>query len=104
MNNFCSVGSKIVKRETYTLSHGGVFDCTKSGVGYLRVWEGHGQWFVLGEFLHCDNKKKSHANATKVFLGFFFANFSMFMNVISNLDIIKAINTKQEFEKNLYRI
>jgi len=32
------------------LSHGGVFGGTKSGIGYVRVWEGHRQWFVLGEF------------------------------------------------------
>jgi hypothetical protein len=48
-----------------------VFGGTQSGVGYLRVWEGQGQWFLLGEFLHCGNKKKLHANETKVFLGFF---------------------------------
>jgi hypothetical protein len=26
---------------------------------------------ILGEFLHCGSQKKSHANATKLFLGFF---------------------------------
>jgi hypothetical protein len=44
----------------------------------LRVWEGHGQWFVLGEFLHCGSKNKLHANETKAFLGFVFANFAIF--------------------------
>ncbi len=78
MNNFWSVGSKIVKWETYTLSHVSVFGGTQSGVGYLRVWEGHGQWFVLGEFLHCGSKNKLHANETKAFLGFVFANFAIF--------------------------
>jgi hypothetical protein len=47
-----------------TLSHGGSFGGTKSGVGYLRVWEGHGQWFVLGEFYIVMIKKKSNANVT----------------------------------------
>ncbi len=59
LNNFCSIGSKIVKWQMCTLFHGGIFGCTKSEAGYLRVWEGHGwQWFLLGELLHCGNKRK----------------------------------------------
>ncbi len=78
LNNFCSVGWKICEmRNLYPVSWWG-FGCTKSGVGYLRVWECQGQWFILGEFLHCGSQKKSHANATKVVLGFFGANFAIF--------------------------
>jgi hypothetical protein len=27
-----------------------LFGGTKSGIGYLRIWEGHHQWFVFGKF------------------------------------------------------
>ncbi len=78
---FALLVKKFVKWE----SHDGVFGGTKSGVGYLRVWEGHGQWFVLGEILHCGSKKKSLSNATNFFLGFVFANFALFP-----LEIVKS--------------
>jgi hypothetical protein len=48
----------------YPVSYGGVSGGTKSGVGYLRVWEGDGQWFVLGEFCILVIKKIINANAT----------------------------------------
>jgi hypothetical protein len=61
----------------------GLFGGSKSGVGYLRVWEvvvvvvveGGGQWFVLGEFLPCGNQKKITCKCYKVFSGIFFCKF-----------------------------
>jgi hypothetical protein len=58
----------------------------------------------LGEFLHCGNQKKSHANFTKVFLGFFSQVLPYLQGNCKKLpclDIafIKAIKTKQDFEK-----
>jgi hypothetical protein len=58
------------------MSHGGVFGGIKSGVGYLRVWEGHCQWFVLGEFDIVMIQKKFKCNIG--LFGIFFANFSIF--------------------------
>jgi hypothetical protein len=60
-----------------TLSHGGVFGGTKSGVGYLRVWEGHYQWFVLGEFyiVMIKNKNQMQHRSFWGFLGKFFPHF-----------------------------
>jgi len=55
-----------------------LFGGTKSGVGYLRVWEGHHQWFVLGKvyipMIKC-----------KCYIGLFeicFANFAIFAGEI----------------------
>jgi hypothetical protein len=61
-----------------TLSHGGVFAGTKSGVGYLRVWERHGQWFVLGEFYIVMIKKKIKCKCDIGLFGIFWANFAIF--------------------------
>jgi hypothetical protein len=74
LNNIWSLSSKIVKWQMCTLYHGGVFGGTKSGVGYLRVWEGHSQWFVLGEFyiVMIKNKIKCNIGLFGVFLGNFF--------------------------------
>ncbi len=96
-----------MKWQICTLSHQGVFGCTKSEAGYLRVWEGHGQqWFLLGEFciVATKEKNKSHANATMVVLGYF-CKFCLISRdncqKLSRLDIkfTKVINTKQDFEK-----
>jgi hypothetical protein len=55
-----------------TLFYDGVFGGTKSGVGYLSVWDG--QWSMVCfwvSFCIVAMKRKLHANATKVFSGFF---------------------------------
>jgi hypothetical protein len=54
--------------------------------------------------LHCGNKKKIHANETKVFLGFFSQILPYFQRkllkvAILDITYIKVINTKQDFEK-----
>jgi hypothetical protein len=64
----------------------------KVELGYFRVCEGDGQWFLLGEFLHCGNRKKSLANASKVFLGFF-ANFDIFPGEIVKSCHVQILHT-----------
>jgi hypothetical protein len=77
LNNIWSLSSKIVKWQMCTLYHGGVFGGTKSGVGYLRVWEGHCQWFVLGEF-YIVMIKKNNQMQHRSFWGFFGKCFPYF--------------------------
>ncbi len=71
-----------------------VFGGTQSGVGYLRVWEGHAHWFLLGEFLHCGSKKKLHANETRFFLGFFRTIFAIFAGEIVKTCHVERIHHK----------
>jgi len=54
-----------------------LFGATKSGVGYLRVWGGHCQWFVLGEFYIVMIKNKNQMQH-RSFWGFLWQIFPYF--------------------------
>ncbi len=96
-----------MKWEIYALSHGRVFGGTQSGVGYLRVWEGHGQWFLLSEFLHCGNNLKITCKWNKGLFGICFANFAIFPKEIVKschfrYYIHKSYQYKTGFWKKIY--
>ncbi len=106
---FALLVQKFVKWETYTLSHGGVLVVPKVDLGTWEFGNGHGHWFVLGEFLHCGNKRKSHVNARKGFLGLFlqilpYFQWKLLKVAMFKYYVHKSYQYKTGFWKNIYNI